>query len=428
MNTNYVFVLDTNKRQLKPCPPDRARHLLSKDKAAVFRRYPFTLILNKEAENLPEPYLELRIDPGSKFTGFALVDLNSNAVVWAMELEHRGSEISSDLQRRAGARRRRRTANVRHRKSRPNRHKPSGWLPPSLIHRVATVETWVKRIMKFAPVVSIAVEQVKFDLQKLENPNIEGIEYQQGTLAGYTLREAILEHWGRECAYCKAKDVPLQIEHIHPKSKGGTNRFNNLALACECCNQKKGDQSIEEFLSDDPIRLKQIKDHRKKSLSDAAAVNATRNKIVEVLAPLTNLLNIGNGAWTKMVRTQAGYDKAHWLDAVCTATDIAPILRTNQPLRVKTNGHGNRQFVRMNKYGFPCSKPKQPFKEWKAGDIVRVLFSKGKHKGMNVVGRIKTAGAGGCEITANGKRISFKPKDASPIHRSDGYRYSFHSV
>ncbi len=346
MNTNYVFVLDTNKQRLKPCPPDRARHLLSQGKAAVFRRYPFTLILHKEVEKLPEPYLELRIDPGSKFTGFALVDINSNAVIWAMELEHRGSEISSDLQKRAGARRRRRTANVRHRKERFERHKPEGWLPPSLIPRVATVETWVKRIIKFAPITSIAVEQVKFDLQKLENPSIKGIEYQQGTLAGYTLREALLEHWGRECAYCGAKDVPLQIEHICPKSKGGTDRFNNLALACECCNQKKSARSIEEFLFDNPSRLKKVKIHQKKSLSDTAAVNATRNKIVEVLAPLSNQLMIGNGAWTKMVRTLAGYDKAHWLDAACVATDIAPVLRTNQPLKVKANGHGSRQFVR----------------------------------------------------------------------------------
>lgn len=137
--------------------------------------------------------------------------------------------------------------------------------------------------MKFAPVASIAVEQVKFDLQKSENPDIEGIEYQQGSLAGYTLREALLEHWGRECAYCGTKDIPLQIEHIHPKSKGETNQFNNLALACECCNQKKGNQSIEEFLSDDAMRLKQLLAHQKKSLSDAAAVNATRNKIVKVL-------------------------------------------------------------------------------------------------------------------------------------------------
>jgi len=63
------------------------------------------LILHKEVESPPIPYLELRIDPGSKFTGFALVDTGSNAVIWAMELEHRGGEISSDLQKRAAQRR-----------------------------------------------------------------------------------------------------------------------------------------------------------------------------------------------------------------------------------------------------------------------------------------------------------------------------------
>ncbi len=303
MNTNYVFVLDNNRQRLKLCPPDRARQLLSQQKAAVFRRYPFTLILKKEAEILPQPYLELRIDPGSKFTGFALVDLKSNAVIWAMELEHRGSEISSDLQKRRSARGRRRTSNIRHRQAREDRHKPKGWLPPSLIHRVATVETWVKRSMKLSPVASIAVERVKFDLQKLEHPNIEGVEYQQGTLAGYTLREALLEHWGRECAYCGAKNLPLQIEHITPKSQGGSNRFNNLTLACVCCNQKKGNRPIEEFLSNQTEVLKKVKNQAKTPLKDAAAVNATRNKIVEILSGLTSEFKIGDGGWTKMTRT-----------------------------------------------------------------------------------------------------------------------------
>jgi hypothetical protein len=48
-------------------------------------------------------------------------------------------------------------------------------------------------------------------LQKLENPEISGIAYQQGTLAGYELREYLLEKWGRKCAYCDATNVPLQI-------------------------------------------------------------------------------------------------------------------------------------------------------------------------------------------------------------------------
>jgi 5-methylcytosine-specific restriction endonuclease McrA len=61
-------------------------------------------------------------------------------------------------------------------------------------------------------------------------------EYQQGTLAGYETREYLLEKWGRQCAYCGAKDVPLQVEHIHPRAKGGSNSITNLTVSCEKCN------------------------------------------------------------------------------------------------------------------------------------------------------------------------------------------------
>ena len=59
-----VFVLDTNKRPLSPIHPGRARILLTGGKAAVFRRYPFTIILKHEVTGPVEP-LRLKIDPGS---------------------------------------------------------------------------------------------------------------------------------------------------------------------------------------------------------------------------------------------------------------------------------------------------------------------------------------------------------------------------
>ena len=224
---NYVFILNSKQQPLKPCTPKRARLLQKKGKAKAFRRYPFTLIL-LDVTRPCEPYLELRIDPGSKYTGFALVN-PKNEVIWAMELQHRGQLISESLTKRAGFRRSRRNRKTRYRKCRFNRKKPSGWLAPSLLHRVLTVETWLKRIIRYCPVATITIEKVKFDTQKLAIPDIQGVEYQQGTLAGYTIREALLEHWGRKCAYCGVTDVPLQIEHIKPKSKGGS---KTLLLVC----------------------------------------------------------------------------------------------------------------------------------------------------------------------------------------------------
>jgi hypothetical protein len=54
MSVNYVLVLDTNKKPLTPCQPGVARSLLKAGKAAVFRRYPFTIILKKEVIDQPK--------------------------------------------------------------------------------------------------------------------------------------------------------------------------------------------------------------------------------------------------------------------------------------------------------------------------------------------------------------------------------------
>ena len=106
--------------------------------------------------------------------------------------------------------------------------------------RIGNTLTWVARLRRACPVSAFSQELVKFDLQKIENPEISGVEYQQGTLAGYELREYLLEKWGRKCAYCGKEDAPLQIEHIHPKARGGSDRVSNLTLACEPCNRRKG--------------------------------------------------------------------------------------------------------------------------------------------------------------------------------------------
>ena len=99
--------------------------------------------------------------------------------------------------------------------------------------------------------------------------------YQQGTLASYEVKEYLLEKWGRKCAYCGAENVPLEVEHIRPKRRGGSDRVTNLTLSCTPCNQRKDNQPVETFLTDDPNRLKRVLAQAKAPLKDAAAVNAT---------------------------------------------------------------------------------------------------------------------------------------------------------
>ncbi|NLJ25518.1 MAG: HNH endonuclease, partial [Firmicutes bacterium] len=141
-----VFVLDTKKRPLQPCHPARARQLLRDGKAAVFRRYPFTIILKREVPDVAPSSLRLKIDPGSRVTGLAIADDKNGRVVFAAELSHRGQQIQGALLSRRQLRRARRSRKTRYRKPRfSNRRRPEGWLPPSLASRVANVETWVKR-------------------------------------------------------------------------------------------------------------------------------------------------------------------------------------------------------------------------------------------------------------------------------------------
>ncbi|MEA5594645.1 RNA-guided endonuclease IscB [Rivularia sp. UHCC 0363] len=425
MQQNYVFLIDTNNQQLNPVTPKQARRLLDLGKAAVFRQYPFTLILKTAIENPTINPLTLKLDPGSKVTGIALLD--GENVIWCAELEHRGYQIKDALMSRRQLRRSRRNRKTRYRKSRfDNRKRSDNWLPPSLEHRILTTQTWVKRLMGYAPITELWIEKAKFDMHKMQNPEISGIEYQQGELQGYQVREYLLEKWGRQCTYCNKKDVPLQIEHIYPKSFGGSNRVGNLCLACEKCNLKKGNRPVEEFLKNIPSLLKKIKTQANKPLKDASSVNATRNKLVKTLS---NLLptKTATGAQTKFNRIRLNLEKQHWIDAACVGDIDNLKILTNRPLKIKCNGHGTRQMCRTDKYGFPIRYvPRFKFVfMFHTGDIVKAVVTTGKKIG-EYIGRIATRSTGSFNISTRQKLVQgISYKYCKIIHKKDGYSYAF---
>src|SRR5215470_2810841 len=215
-----VAVLDSTKKPLAPTRPAHARLLLKKGKAAVFRRYPFTIILKREIENPTIPELNIKIDPGSKNTGVTILNQQTGEVVYAANIEHRGQTIKSKLDARRALRRGRRNRKTRYRKPRfDNRKRPEGWLPPSLESRVENVYTWARKLGRAYPITGFAIELVKFDTQLRENPEINGVEYQQGELLGFELREYVLIKFNHRCAYADADspcDQVLNLDHIVP--------------------------------------------------------------------------------------------------------------------------------------------------------------------------------------------------------------------
>ncbi len=182
---SYVFVVDTNRKPLSPVHPGEARYLLNGGKAAVLKRYPFTIVLKREVETPRLWPLRVKIDPGSKTTGIVVVNDAAGKVVFAAELSHRGHAIRDALLSRRGVRRGRRARHTRYRKPRfQNRTRPQGWLAPSLMSRVSNVLTWVKRVQRVCPIVAISQEVVRFDLQQMENPEIAGVQVRRVTRYG----------------------------------------------------------------------------------------------------------------------------------------------------------------------------------------------------------------------------------------------------
>jgi 5-methylcytosine-specific restriction endonuclease McrA len=439
--SNFALVLNSNKQPLDPVHPGTARRLLKAGKAAVYRLYPFTIIYKQEINQTSSPTV-LKLDPGSKTTGIALILLGSSAwtgnpsaktpqndkVIWAAELTHRGRNIQASLESRGAIRRNRRNRKTRYRPARfLNRTRRKGWLAPSLQHRVDTTLTWVNKLIKFAPIGSIVQELVRFDLQQLENPEISGIEYQQGELLGYEVREYLLNKWNRQCTYCEVKDVPLQVEHVNPKANGGTNRISNLCLACDKCNKKKGTLDIKVFLAKKPELLRKIQSQLKAPLKDAAAVNSTRWALLNRLK-LTGLpVSTGSGGLTKFNRTRLELPKTHWLDAACVGVVEALEILTNQPLLIKSQGHGNRQMCGTDKYGFPSrhrTNQKVHF-GFQTGDLVEAVVTVGKKLGKHV-GRIAVRSSGSFNISTKiGLIQGIGHKYCQIIHRKDGYNYQF---
>jgi len=423
-----VFVLDTNKQPLNPVHPGRARILLSSGKAAVFKRYPFTIILKVAVEHPRLEPLHLKLDPGSHTTGIAVVNDTTGEVIFAAELTHRGQTIKERLDTRRAIRRSRRQRHTRYRKPRfDNRRRPQGWLPPSLESRLANTLTWARRLIRLSPITSISQELVKFDFQQMDKPEISGVEYQQGTLAGYELREYLLEKWQRRCAYCGKGNVPLQIEHIHPRSKGGTDRVGNLTLACEPCNIAKGANDIREFLKDKPEVLKRILAQAKGTLKDATVVNAVRWELFHRLQDLGLSLECGSGGRTKFNRLALGLAKAHWIDAACVGKSTPPCLFVHRvmPLLITAQGSGSRQMCRMDKYGFVRTGPKQAkrVKGFQSGDIVSAEVRTGKKVGT-YVGRVAVRTTGSFNLTTkNGTVQGISHRFCTPLHRCDGYSY-----
>jgi 5-methylcytosine-specific restriction endonuclease McrA len=419
-----VFVLDKRGQPLMPTHPARARQLLGSGRAVVHKRVPFTIRLKDRVGGDVQP-VRLKIDPGSRTTGLAIVreDGDKMAVLHLAELHHK-TTIKKKLEQRRNYRRRRRSANLRYRKPRfLNRARPKGWLPPSLRARVDNVLSWVRRYRKLVPVTALSVELARFDTQKLVNPEIKGVEYQQGTLFGYELREYLLEKWGRRCAYCGAENVPLQVEHIVPKIRGGSDRVSNLTLACGHCNQDKGNRTAAEY------GHPRIQTLARQPLRDAAAVNATRWALWRKLTATGLPVEVGTGGRTKYNRIRLRLPKTHALDALCVGASTPERVELNGIglLAIRARGRGQYRRTLVTASGFPRGylMRQKEVRGFRTGGLVRAVVPKGKYAGRHE-GMVLVRKSGYFDIKRNGQLVAqgISARHFRRLQRFDGYGYA----
>jgi hypothetical protein len=264
-------------------------------------------------------------------------------------------------------------------------------------------------------------------MQKMVNPEISGIEYQHGELLGYEVREYLLEKWGRKCAYCGKEGVPFEIEHIQPKSKGGSDRVSNLTIACHACNQKKSNTPVEQFVRD-KNRLTKLLLQAKAPLKDAAAVNSTRIAIGEAVKSFGCPTSFWTGGRTKFNRTRQGYKKDHFIDAACVGETGASVLiqENHKPLQIKATGRGTHQTVRTDAYGFPRNKAGRckRVNGFQTGDLVRLDQPKGKYAGVHVGRLAGIRATGQFDISTLERKITASFKNFTLLQRGDGYAYA----
>jgi len=363
-----VYVLNKYGKALMPCHSGKARILLKEKKAKVVKRTPFTIQLIYGSTGYKQP-ITLGVDAGYSSVGFSAVAKDKELISGEVNLI---KDISKKLAERRIYRRNRRNR-LWYRKPRfDNRRRKDGWLPPSIEHKLNTHIKLVQKFKDILPITDIVVEVASFDAQKMKNPEIKGIEYQQGELQGYEQKEYLLEKWGRKCAYCGKKDVPLEVEHIVPKSRGGTDRISNLTISCSKCNQRKGNKTAEEF------GYPEIQKKAKETLKAVAFMNNVRWKLVNKLSEYCDAVSHTYGYITKFKRSKLSLEKSHSTDAFVIAGGDNQ--KRCKPFIVKQTRRNNRS-IQTNRKGFKRSIRKQRYK-FQPNDIVRYNNKIYKVKGV----------------------------------------------
>lgn len=301
-----VFTINKHGESLMPCKPSKARKLLRDKKAKIINYKPFTIQLLYGSSGYKQS-VNLGVDLGAKHIGVAIT--TDDKVLAKGEIELR-QDVKLLLETRKIYRRSRRNRKTRYRPARfLNRvsFKKNGWLPPSTLSKIDNTFVWVDKFVDLLPNPKVSIEVGKFDVQKMINPKIEGVDYQKGQTYGYhDVRYYVFARDSYTCQVCKKKGKILQTHHILYKTYGGSDRVDNLITVCTDCHNHKNHQE-GSVLYDWMIKNKKVRTYK-----EATFMNTIRQR---VFSKYPNA-NIVYGSWTTPRRKELGLEKTHYNDAI----------------------------------------------------------------------------------------------------------------
>ena len=304
-----VYVLNKDGQPLMPTERcGKVRRLLKQNEAKVINRCPFTIQLLYDTTNFTQS-ITLGIDAGSKHIGLSAT--TEDKELYSSDVTLR-TDIVDLLSSRREFRSSRRNRKTRYRKPRFNNRvstKKKEWASPSINQKIDTHLTVINNVCKILPIAKIIVEVASFDIQKIKNPDIKGIEYQQGDqLDFWNVREYVLSRDSYTCQCCKgkSKDKILNVHHIESRKTGG-DAPNNLITLCETCHTgyHKGSVSLPKTIK------------RGMSFKDAAFMCIMRWYLYNELKERYNDVSLTYGYITKNTRIKSKLPKEHYIDARC---------------------------------------------------------------------------------------------------------------
>ena len=355
-------VYSSNDQPLMPCHPARARELMRKGRAVphhVKGIFGIRLLDRTRAESQVQD-VSINIDPGSQTTGIAVVTDDGGdkrTVLGAYEINHRAFALKATMTRRRNFRCTRR-CRLRYRKQRfDNRRRKPGTLPPSVDSlRMDTLRV-VHALQRIYPISAINIESNQFDPALMNNPDIKGAEYQRGTLYGTNLRAHIFERDHNRCVYCGKFRTRLELDHVRPRAIG-SNRVDNLVVSCRDCNVAKDNQTIEQFLADDPARLARILSRISKPQASAAHVNAALPAIIRDLWILRLPLSSTDATTVAWNRQRLDVRKTHCYDDALQGTNFTTVVSLpSQVIQLKPANGRSKQKANIGRHGTPVGQP-----------------------------------------------------------------------